>query len=281
MPAWNTVMHHESAFWAGYRELLGQLPADSFPGVDALNSLLQPETRNEKGHLVRFVDALDIPGVSYERHIYETGQVSTRANSWHDLFNALAWCRFPRLKSALNATHCRHEGDAQGGRRGAVRDGLTLLDESGAIVVSSNLAVLEALAERDWQRAFVTLREAWRDQAAAFVCGHALLEKFLEPYKSITAHVLLIFRESTKLDYPDGQLTDQLDASLAGRLARGGLVQAPASLSPLPLMGIPGWWPLGPQSKAFYSDRNVFRAPRPGSTRAVIHRLQELEHPHS
>jgi hypothetical protein len=188
---------------------------------------------------------------------------------------------FPRLKSALNAMHHRHADDAQDGRRGAVRDGLTLLDESGAIVVSSNLAVLEALADRDWQHAFLTLREAWRDQARVFVCGHALLEKFIEPYKSITAHVLLFYQESTRPGHMDMQVTDQLDAALAERLARGGLVEAPASLSPLPLMGIPGWWPFGPQTQAFYSDRDVFRAPRPGSTRADIHRLQESGHPRS
>jgi hypothetical protein len=94
MSAWKTAVDCEPAFWDGYRELLGRLPADDFPGVDELNSLLQSETRNENGHNIRFVHSLDIPGVSYERHIYRTGQVSTRASSWHDLFNALAWCRF-------------------------------------------------------------------------------------------------------------------------------------------------------------------------------------------
>jgi hypothetical protein len=278
--SWKTSTDFAPPFWSGYRELLGQLPADGFPGVGVLNSLLQPETCNETGDPIRFVDALAIPEVSYERHIYETGQVSTRANSWHDLFNALAWCRFPRLKSALNAMHYRHAGDARDGRRGAVRDGLTLLDESGAILVSSNPAVLQALADRDWQQAFVALRETWREQTCVFVCGHALLEKFLEPYKSITAHVLLFYRDSTQPGHLDAQVTDQLDAMLAGRLARGDLVEAPTSLSPLPLMGIPGWWPFGSQSEAFYSDPEVFRAPRSGSIRVDIHRLEESEHPH-
>lgn len=277
MASWKAAIDFQPVFWAGYRELIGRLPADDFPGVDELNGLLQPGTRNENGRNISFVDARDIPGVSYERHIYETGQVSTRAGSWHDLFNALVWCRFPRLKSALNALHYRHAGDFQNGRRGAVRDGLTLLDESGALVVSSSPALLEALADRDWQRAFVALRETWRGQACVHVCGHAVLEKFLHPYKSITAHVLLIRGECPDTRYAGDEPADCLDAALAGPLARGDLVENPASLSPLPLMGIPGWWPHGAQSEVFYGDRDVFRHPPPGSSRVDIYRFQDRE----
>ena len=104
---------------------------------------------------------------------FATGQVSTRENSWHDLFNALVWCRLPQLKVAMNAVHYQHLEEESGGRRGKQRDALTLLDESGVIVNGSHAGVLEALAARDWQQAFVGYREAWAGETQVLVCGHA------------------------------------------------------------------------------------------------------------
>jgi hypothetical protein len=43
---------------------------------------------------------------------------------------------------------------------------------------------------------------------------------------------------------------------LAGRL-----LTQPADLSPLPLSGIPGWWPFEPQDESVYDDQQVFRPP--------------------
>ena len=42
---------------------------------------------------------------NYESKIYLTGQVQTRANNWHDFFNALVWKILPRAKLALNQLH--------------------------------------------------------------------------------------------------------------------------------------------------------------------------------
>jgi hypothetical protein len=197
--------------------------------------------------------------VDYERHVFETGEVPTRAGDWHDLFNALAWCRWPRLKAAMNALHYRHLEDGEGGRRGPVRDALTLLDESGALVVSGEPALLEALAGRCWYEAFVGLRGAW-EQSRCLLCGHALLEKLRAPYKGITAHALLLLVDTPDVDGGDGRLLPRLDAAVAGALLDGCLDAGPAVLSPLPLAGIPGWWP-APQDAEFYADRRVFRPP--------------------
>ena len=42
-----------------------------------------------------------------------------RADNWHDLFNVLVWCTFPRAKAALNACHVREMGArSQGGAEG-------------------------------------------------------------------------------------------------------------------------------------------------------------------
>ena len=253
MPEWKTSIARDHPCWDGYRPLLDALPAGGFPAPAQLNRVLPPEARTRAEHAVRFVPAEHLPGVDYERHIYETGEIATRGN-WHDLCNALVWCRLPRFKAAMNALHYDHLRDEAGGRRGPLRDALTLLDESGVIVTGDAPTLFAALAARDWPRAFVSLRDEWRS-VRVVVCGHAILEKFLQPYKALTAHALYL---SGPLSTADAALDQRLEAALL----REGRLGAPADLDPLPLMGIPGWWTGGAQDAAFYADRTVFRPPR-------------------
>ena len=65
--------------------------------------------------------------------LFESGCVQTRPDSLHDLFNALAWLAFPRTKARINAMHAA-EIPREQGRRGRLRDLLTILDEGGAVV---------------------------------------------------------------------------------------------------------------------------------------------------
>jgi len=266
MNYWKSRIDPGLACWEGYRELIAGLPGESFPGPDILGHLLPPGTASGTGLPIRFVPASRLPGVQYEKHIYETGEVSTRENSWHDLFNALAWCRFPRLKSVMNSLHYANLDRERGGSRGKLRDALTLLDESGVIVAGSNPEALRALASRDWKDAFVKHRAAWRAELQVLVCGHAILEKFLKPYKSITAHALILYA-------PGPVSAAQLDSLLATSLSEGRLFKSAAGLSPLPLMGIPGWWTAGEQDRTFYDDRGVFRPPPEQTAPAPIHRV--------
>jgi hypothetical protein len=207
---------------------------------------------NVNGQAIRFVPAAELSGVDYERHIFASGQVSTRADNWHDLFNALAWCRLPRLKAAMNALHIQNLDRAKGGRRGSQRDALTLFDESGVIISGPDIDTLQALARKDWKTAFVSRRESWGTGLQVLVCGHAILEKMLNPYKSPTAHALL-------LHTPVLLSADDLDRILASALQGQGWLDTPAGLSPLPVMGIPGWWQAGDQDENFYCDHKVFR----------------------
>jgi hypothetical protein len=251
-------------YWADYRELLQHLrqaaPAtDELPGPQQLQSLLPPHAVNQRGLPIRFQPSALLPGVGYEQHIFQTGEVSTRANHWHDLFNALVWCRFTGLKSAMNAAHCaqissRHEPD-----RGPQRDALTLFDESGVMVLSTSKGFLNALAAREWNEVFVQQKSLWHEEVLVFVCGHALLEKFLTPYKALTAHALLLHLDDGLVHLPREDLLQILDRSLAGALGEGRMLGSTASLSPLPLMGIPGWWPEAEQDTSFYADQQVFR----------------------
>ncbi|MEJ2384564.1 MAG: DUF3025 domain-containing protein [Xanthomonadales bacterium] len=253
MPHWKASIDTGHPCWDGYRRLLEALPEAAFPAPERLTGLLPRATRSRGGSPIRFVPAARLPGVDYERHIHETGEVATRDN-WHDLCNALVWCRLPRFKAALNALHYDSLGEQRGGRRGARRDALTLLDESGVIVTGDAPALFAALAARDWSRGFVALRDDWR-RVRVVVCGHAILEKFLQPYKALTAHALY-------LPDSDGPDDAALDRRLETALLREGRLRAPADLQPLPLMGIPGWWTGGAQDADFYADRAVFRPSR-------------------
>jgi hypothetical protein len=277
MTDWKSNIDLDAPCWDGYREFLQALPGDTFPDFRSLQACLPSFTSSGSGHAIRFLAATDLPGVDYERHIFETGQVSTRENNWHDLFNALAWCRLPLLKSAMNSLHYENLGLEKDGSRGRLRDALTLLDESGVIVSGSNVDALNALACRDWTTAFVTCRGSWGTELQVLVCGHAILEKFLDPYKSVTAHALL-------LHTPDLLSAEEVDRFLGPSLARPGWLASPSGLSPLPLMGIPRWWTANDQDDDFYHDYEVFRpasghkSPAPVHTYGKISAFPDPEH---
>lgn len=181
----------------------------------------------------------------YEAYIARTGAVPTR-DDLHDMFNGLVWLRRPALKRRLNALHAaeiaaRGIGDV----RGALRDAATLLDENGALLVGAPAALVQALRSRDWNALFVRHRALWHDATLELV-GHALLDKLsVAPRKAVTAHVVVV---------DDGGI----DAALA-RLAD-------KPFAPLPVLGVPGWWPANADA-AFYDDAAVFRpAGSPRST---------------
>jgi len=267
MASWKSQIEPDDPCWEGYRGYLEVLDGQAFPDSERLNKLLPPRTMNRDGRSIRFVPATELPGLDYERQIFETGRVSTRENNWHDLFNALVWCRLPELKATINSLHFEHLADDREGRRGKLRDALTLLDESGVIVSGSDIDALDALARRDWNGAFVTHRESWGTQLQVLVCGHAILEKCIQPYKAITAHALLIHTPST-------YSAEDLDQLLGSSLAKRRWLQSPAGLSPLPLAGIPGWWASCVQDDVFYQDHAVFRPPAPGRPLAPVHRIE-------
>ncbi len=248
-------------WWADYLPLLEQIKGDRITDCEQLNALLPTGLQAESGQPIRFVPSTGLGDSAYEYRIYTTGRVSTRPDSWHDLFNALVWMRFPRIKLAMNSLHYQAWDQQHDGRRGKLRDALTLFDECGAIVVSSSQEILEALAARRWKDAFPA--NAFGTSTQVLICGHAILEKYLAPYKSMTAKALLL--------YVDENLAlAGIDEAIADKMLAGSLLTEPADLSPLPLAGIPGWWPDDTQDEAFYDDLQVFRPPPDGLAPARI-----------
>lgn len=206
------------------------------------------------GSPVRFVPQAELPpGTAYEQFIFDTGRVPTRENL-HDFFNGLCWLRFPLTKQRLNQLQAAEIARA-GVRevRGPVRDALTLFDENAALLQAPE-PLWDALTARDWHRLFVTLRPLWA-QARLVLFGHALLEKLVTPYKSITAHVLRV-----PVPMALGEDLAAWDAWLARGLS--GPVLAGKPFTPLPVMGVPGWWPAN-EDPTYYADADVFRPRRP------------------
>lgn len=199
---------------------------------------------------VQFVPQSALPaGEAYEAFIYRTGQVPTR-DGLHDFFNGLCWLHFPLTKRRLNQLQAAQI--AESGIqpvRGPARDGLTVFDENAAFFQGPD-ALWDALAAKDWQSLFVTLRPLWA-QAHLVLFGHALLEKLVSPRKPITAHV---YRAQAAIN----SIAD-LDAWMAADLSAEKLASKP--FAHLPVLGVPGWWPAN-EDPSFYADANVFRAPR-------------------
>jgi hypothetical protein len=256
-----------------YREFILRLPNDTFPETGALNAALAGRVRNASGIPIRFVPAESIPGVPYEQHIFDSGEVSTRAANWHDLFNAMVWMRFPALKSSMNAAHHSAMAHSGGDGRGSLRDALTLFDECGVVLVSAHESNLEAVARHDWRRVFAGDETSWAQRYRVFITGHALLEKMLKPYKAMTAHALLLKVSEDAFRRSREDMIREIDTWFAAALLDGKVLSATTALSPLPLMGIPGWWQESPQDQAFYDDGQVFRAARPERPPAPVHGL--------
>lgn len=198
---------------------------------------------------VRFVPQQALPPeAAYETFVFDSGRCPVRPGL-HDFFNALVWIRFPRTKAALNRLQAREIArNGIAGRRGAVRDAITVFDENGALLAAPR-PLWDALQARAWQTAFVELRPLWREARLA-IFGHALLEKLVAPRKDLTAHV---WAEPLPSDARDP------DAWLAARCTDAALAAKP--FTPLPVLGLPGWCAES-ENFSFYDDPLVFRPRR-------------------
>lgn len=256
---------------AGLAQAAADVPSAASAGVNAAPSVADALNASPLVCTVpcpvQFVPQHSLPpGEAYEAFIRRTGQVPTR-NNLHDLFNGLVWQRFPHTKSRLNVLQAAEIGrQGVGAVRGPVRDAITVFDENGALLLAPP-ALWQNLLARDWYALFVTHRPLWA-QATLVLFGHALMEQLVVPRKNITAHVLVEQFSSDFEDFaavgqnlgaPDGLAA--LDAALATHLTPERLAGKP--FTPLPLLGVPGWWPAN-ADPGFYADTSVFRPKRTG-----------------
>ncbi len=211
-----------------------------------------------------FVPQHHLPdGIAYEAHIHATGQVPTR-NNLHDFFNTLMWLHFPYIKKTLNAFHAANAliasaivdvGNAvNSGTRGRARDAATLFDENAAIFICSDAHLATALREHQWSSLLQRKPEEFFSKVSVVLFGHALMEKLVQPYKAITAHVWIAMVEPAWFAFGDRQRSEAVDHSVAAAISTG---FSSRDFAHLPVLGVPGWW--SEQSDDFYDDPFVFR----------------------
>ncbi|SUA90225.1 DUF3025 domain-containing protein [Pandoraea pulmonicola] len=213
-----------------------------------------------QGRPLCFVAQEALPaGIAYEAFIAATGGVPTRRNL-HDFFNALIWLTYPGGKAALNARQAAAIA-AQGvqATRGATRDAATLFDENAVVFACSDPALGLALRAFDWRTLFVERRADWGLACEVQPFGHALLEKLVAPYKSITAHAWIVEVPEEYFRWPSPRRRLWLDDRMVPTLA--GEPLTPRDFAPLPVLGVPGWWAANADPD-FYLDTSVFRAGR-------------------
>ena len=237
-----------SAPWLAPWRNLGQPVAQQLQHDPAVHRALQAAA--PPALPVGFVPQSELPeGTAYEQYIWDTRRVPTRDNL-HDFFNGLVWQQFPHTKRRLNELQAGAiAADGVQAVRGPLRDALTVFDENGAVLQAPPV-LWAALRVRDWQRLFIDLRPLW-GHARLVVFGHALLEKLVIPRKPMVAHV---YQASVAIES-----IAILDAWLAGAIHAQQWATKP--FTPLPVLGVPGWWPAN-ATPDFYADTQVFRQPR-------------------
>lgn len=243
---------------------LARLPAERWPTLAELDALAEGVI-TARGRPLRFVPAR-APGDRearryYELHIDETGEVETRPESWHDLFNALAWVTYPRAKARINAQHvaileARGAGEAR--RRSPERDALTLFDEGGLAVASSEPAIFGRIEDFAWKELFWERRGELLRHARFFAFGHSLHEKALEPYVGMVAKAVFVPVDAAFHGLGAAEQVARVDAALAAHFADAARFASPRIMPPIPVLGIPGWHPRTAEA-SFYDDRTHFR----------------------
>jgi len=242
----------------------------SLPSIDELNAyarevgLALPDR-----HRVAFVaaPAERLSAQDYERRIRDHGEIAVRPGSAHDVWNALAWLRFPRVKGLLNALHAAAPRAASGAPRGRDRDAATLLDESGMIVACADESLLALWRDHQWEEVFWKRRLDVANRTRAVAIGHGLLEKLAAPFPGITAKALVVSVDGAMLPGDPGRLAEALDAVAAEKISARGARFAPEDLLPLPVSALPDWNGSGLSAERF-ADRSVFRLRRATLERA-------------
>ena len=259
----------QAPIFAALRPSLGRLAPGRFPRHDELNALVGPESVSGGGAPIRFVPPVRSgePSAQYEIRIFETGEVQTRPGSWHDLFNALVWLAFPKTKAVLNRHH-RNEILARRGerQRGTARDVLTLFDEGGVVVGAADAKLAALLRDFRWKDLFWTHRAEVRKSMGFHVFGHAIYEKAVEPYKGVTAKALIVDVAPELLQAPTQLQLAELDARASHYFSDAQALSSTRKLSPLPILGIPGWEPAN-EREEYYDDVSQFRPGMSGRLR--------------
>lgn len=221
-----------------FNDVAGFLPwaeSERWPLVESLNLPEEKLTHAFTGAPLVFekqTPELVADAMHYEQRIHQRGMISTRENNWHDLFNAMMWWKYPRIKSALNARQWADISLHGLKTRTPAQCAMTLFDEAGAIV-SMPREMLECWKRHDWHGLFIEHADDWKSgRACVAVFGHALLDHALVTETLLVAKCIVL-EEGSDLASGVDRVADEIKAGMR--------LQANSELRTLPLCGIPGW----------------------------------------
>lgn len=252
--------------------LICRFAEQHFPGLDDYNALLaEYPLVTQSARPLRFVEQAHgrlAFEAQYEPRCYLTGEVQTRTDNWHDLFNALVWFAFPRAKAAINArhyfslTHVRNGADDEShSQRGTVRDTNTLLDESGVIVPYADDELAALLRHFRWHDLFWSRRAEVQSKMGFYLFGHGLHEKALKPYLGFTGQGLLLKVEADFFGWSMTRRLAHLDQLVGTYLSDPEHCRSTRELTPVPLLGVPGW-AADNEHVSYYDNKSYFRDKR-------------------
>lgn len=200
----------------------------------------------------------------YAPRIYLSGEIQTRTENWHDFFQYLTWFIFPRAKAEINALHLprarQRIENGEAGRRTPLENMLSLFDEGGAVLVSSDPALLQLVRDFRWKELFWQRRTDVAERLHCIPFGHAVYEKGLLPYVGMTVNTLLLEVTDDYFALPLDAKLRAVDARLAG-IFRDGSYTQPKDLQPFPILGMPGW-DANNGNESYYDNSRYFRPGR-------------------
>ena len=267
---WVTNFWEDSNCFLPIRALSSELETFAvWPDLAEYQQLLNTETgtiRTASDHKLQIVPQ-DAKSESFNQNyaprIYLTGEVQTRTENWHDFFQVMTWRLFPLSKAVINtrqyhAANERHLQQQHTGRRSKVENILSRFDECGAIVIYSDPELARMMLDHEWTDLFWNNREAFEKEISCFIFGHALYEKFFNPYIGMTANCIMLEQKPDFLSLPLNEQLSLIDNDIASMLTGDTFYEGPNGLRPLPVLGIPGWYPEN-ESETFYNDTTYFR----------------------
>jgi hypothetical protein len=235
----SSFLERSALFWPiarAARRVFAPLGAcEGFPPVEALGgvfegdppvrfSLAPPRARRRRP------GPIDVSAL-YDARIAIERVVPTRADSWHDLMNALVWGTFPCAKAALHAR--QHRAIAERIEPGARKlpaartrelDALALLDEGGVALLAKEPRALRDALRTDGPSSLGA--HIASGAAEAIVFGHAI-------YESLALGIAPAVVAAILLDSPEEQAhpVGAVDELLARALEDRGRLRTPDELT--------------------------------------------------
>ena len=128
-------------------------------------------------------------------------------------------------------------------------------------MLSADPALTVLVREFAWKELFWRRADEVRRSMRFLIFGHALYEKALRPFVGMTGKALLFDVAPDLVEQPMEGQRAHADRIAALHLLDPRNMLRPRVLQPLPVLGVPGWWP-GAERESFYDDTDYFRPGR-------------------